>query len=95
MSVTKEALERAEWYYKIVFDELVRMGAIKTCDIHNDWFETCRTDNYVYGVVTNRAKRILGDGLDSKLLHQQIKEILDQGMMSQDGCPFCAKIENE
>ncbi len=83
-------------YSKIAYEELLNIGAIKTCDIHQDYYYANMIDNdEIYAMVTANVKKKYGDEVNYKVLHEWIKRILDDAGIDADNCPMCEKLERE
>lgn len=97
MSLAKRLLEKTDDYYRIAFEALIDIGAIKTCDIHDDfYYQTYNIDkNDIYARVTNSVKKKYGEQDDYKLFHAQVDRILKEAGTGQSDCPQCAKLEKQ
>ena len=94
MSLTKRRLEQIEDYYRIAFEAMIDVGAIKTCGMHDSfYYNTYVYDNgAIYGIVTNKLKEVYGEKQDYKVFHQQIDKILSEPGTAENECPACQKL---
>ena len=98
MSFAKRELEKMDEYRDLAFTVLREIGAIKTCDFHNDFYYSTYSfdEKIIYAMATAKAKELHESAdIDFKLLHNKIKEIMDEAADSADKCPYCEKINRE
>lgn len=97
MGLTKRLLEKIEDYYRIAFEVMLDVGAIKTCSMHDSFYYNTYAydDGALYGIVTNKLKEVYGEKQDYKLFHQQIDKILSEAGTAEDECPACQKLADE
>lgn len=97
MSVTKRKLEQIEDYYRIAFEIMMDIGAIKTCSFHDSFYYNAYAydESAIYGIVTNKLKQVYGDKQDYEIFHQQIHRILFEAGTAEDECPACQKLADE
>lgn len=94
MSLIKREIEKNEEYRKITFDILIEIGAIKTCDFHDDFYFVAYSvdKKEIYARATDKLKKQKGEeNIDFKLFHSLIDEILSEAADGPDGCPYCSK----
>ena len=83
--------EHNQEYEALAFSILSEIGAIKTCDLHDDYYYSTGMDEQkVYALATNKLKELKCFS-DSKLFHSFIKTILAEAGSSASDCPFCEK----
>ena len=98
MGATKRQLEKEEEYRGIAFDVLTMIGAIKTCDFHDDFYYATYLldDSSIYAMATAKVKKEYNQmNIDFQLFHDSIKEIMDEAADGADSCPYCDKIDKE
>ena len=97
MSLAKRKIEEIEEYRRIAFKAMIEIGALKTCDYHDDfYYNTYKySDSEIYPIVTAKIKKEYGESRDYKLFHKQIAEILSYAAGGADECPFCEKLSKE
>lgn len=79
-------------YEGLAFSILLDIGAIKYCDIHDDWYySTGMEEKLVYALATERLKEKKLNP-DFALFQSFIKTILDNAGDSAHDCPFCRKM---
>lgn len=82
-------------YYETVKQILFEIGAIKTCDIHDDWFySTGIEETKVYAIATKIYKQKYSN-LDLIQIRDEIKQILGEAGNNERECPFCKKMMKE
>ncbi len=97
MSSAKQIIEKKERYQDIAFKALIEIGAIKTCDYHEDFYYSTYecADTEIYAKATSKLKEKYGETQDYKLFHEIIGEILSYAADSSDECPYCQKLKEE
>ena len=93
MSGIKRQMEEEQRYYDIAFDVLLKIGAISTCDIHEDyWYVTDNFDsNSVYAQATNMIRELYGANENELIFKEQISIILKSAGIDKKSCPHCDK----
>ena len=80
-----------EEYRGLAFSILQEIGAIKFCDVHDDWYySTGMDEQYVYAIATNKLKE-REKHPDFDLFHSFIQTVLREAGESPSDCPFCEK----
>ena len=98
MGLAKRILERTDDYYKIALEAMIATGAIKTCDIHTDFFYqtyALENDDEIYKRATKYMKDKYGEQNDYKMFHAQVDRILKDAGTGPSECSQCKKIEEE
>ena len=74
-----------------VYQILLEVGAIKTCEYHGTtYYLTGIESGLIYGAATNRYKEKHKTQMVPPDFHSQIKEILDEASFNST-CPLCEK----
>jgi len=98
MGATKRQLEKEEEYRGMAFNVLTMIGAIKSCELHDDYFYNTYSfdEQGVYAIATAKAKEEYGEtSIDFKQLHEAIHDIFNEAADGADSCPYCEKINRE
>ena len=92
MSITKNYLDKEQAYYKIAYDILIEIGAIKECEFHSDYYydTSIFEEKVLYGICTNKLKEKYGETQDFEIFHSQISEIIRNAAI-ESSCPYCEK----
>ncbi len=89
--------EKVDFYYEFAYRGLLELGAIKTCEAHDDYYystvDELETGKY-YAILTNRLKEQYGEKQDFVCFREQIKSVFD-GAGIDHNCPYCEKAFNE
>jgi hypothetical protein len=88
MSQAKRMIDERDYLRSVAGDLLVRVGAGKRCDIHEDIIETqfdSEAESRAYAVGTNMVKAGEVD-CDRESFMDAIKDAIDN---MSDGCPSC------
>ena len=99
MSLAKDLIAKKEFYHRIAYEWLLQESAIKTCDIHEDFYYitglSLIESDELYRNLTTKLKKEYGEDQDYKLFHSVIHDILSVSSTNDDDCPFCEKLIKE
>ena len=94
MSIIKD---KVDFYYNFAYRGLLELGAIKTCDAHDDYYystvDESERDKY-YAILTNKLKKQDGEIQDFVCFDEQIKRVFDEVGIGYN-CPRCEDAFNE
>ena len=79
MGADKQRLIQKEDYTRIVSELLYRIGAIKECPYCHIEYLTGKSEDMIYGYITNEFKKKFGEhGYDNALMKKVVKNFLSE-----------------